>query len=80
MRDCLNKKIENYKLITDGRILNGICKKYNIQYDKIFKYVTDDKSLGYFLAKNSFTLEYKKKQYKLLYTSGCFYPYIAQIQ
>lgn len=60
-------------MIKDLRIINAICKKYNMLVDKTYKYITNDNN------HDCETLYYKNKKYRLKYISGCFYPYIKEI-
>lgn len=59
-------------VVRDLRILNAIGKRYNLKFDKKFKYCVEDN--------NHFGgLYYKNKQYRLVYFPGCFYPFLAKI-
>ena len=63
------------KVVTDLRILNTIGRRYNLQFDKQFKYcLHDNDSWNRCLSR----FEYKGKKYKLEYYSGCFYPYLIE--
>lgn len=67
--------IMKFEVITDLRILNAIGRRYNLQFDKEYKYcIEDNDSWGRCLSR----FEYKGNKYKLQYISGCFYPYIVK--
>ena len=51
-------------IVKNTRILNKFAKKYNMEFDKQYKYCISE---GNFKAENG---------YKLQYVSGCFYPYL----
>lgn len=59
-------------ILKDLRIIKAICKKYNMEYDKQYKYITKDY--------NNNILLYKNDVYKLQYFDGCFYPYIIKLK
>jgi len=58
-------------MITDARILNAICIRYNMKFDKKYKYITEDNNISWF--------DYKGSLYKLKYFDGCFHPYVIKI-
>lgn len=58
-------------ILEDLRTIKAICKKYNMEYNKQYKYITKDN--------NNDILLYKNNVYKLQYFSGCFYPYIIKL-
>jgi hypothetical protein len=73
-------------IITDNRIskaiLNKICKEHNIERSN----VTIDKDFGYVVTENFdkrdadfCTTNYKGNNYKVMYHSGCFNPYITKL-
>ncbi len=65
------------RIIKDLRILNAIGRKYNLQFDKKYKYcINDNNSWERCFSR----FEYKDHKYKLEYMSGCFYPYLVQYQ
>lgn len=55
------------EIIKNNKILNNFTKKYNMQFDKKYKYCINE---GNFMAQNG---------YKLKYFDGCFYPYLVKI-
>ncbi len=59
------------KVIEDLRKLNAIAKRYNMEIDKDYKYITK-----YDMYKLN-AVDYKGKQYKIKFFSGCFYPFIV---
>ena len=66
-------------VINDLRILKAIGKKYNLDFDKDFKYYIgnaylDNKGNSLF---NVF--EYKGKKYELKYFDGCFNPFLVEV-
>lgn len=63
--------MNKYEIIKDGRKLNAICKKNNLQYDKKYKYIIKDN--------NEIYIYHKKEKYKLVYFDGCFKPYLCKI-
>lgn len=65
------------KVITDLRTLNAIARRYNLKFDKEYKYCIDE---GDSWERCFSRFEYKGKKYKLQYASGCFYPYLVQYQ
>ena len=61
------------KIVKDLRVLNAICKRYNIIIDKDYKYITSNP------YKTPYIMEYKGKQYKAKYFDGCFSPFIVEV-
>ena len=60
------------RVVSDGRVLKGICNNMGFEFDKEFKYITKDNNyMGKFV--------YKGRTYKLKYFDGCFYPYIVEV-
>ena len=59
-----------FRIIKDLRVLKKIEKKYNMEFDKSFKYCT---KIGNFI--NDYT---SVGGYRLKYFDGCFYPYLVQ--
>ena len=62
--------IVEYKIITDLRILKKFEKKYNMKFDRDFKYCTES---GIF--ENDY---YNVDGHRLKYFDGCFYPYLVR--
>lgn len=63
------------EIITDLRILNAIGRRYNLVFDKQYKYcIKDHDSWDRCLSR----FEYNGGIYKLQYISGCFYPFIVK--
>lgn len=61
-----------YNIIKDLRTLKAIAKRYNLQFDKVYKY-----NIGKDFYK---TIEYKNRKFKLKYFTGCFYPYLIELK
>lgn len=59
-----------WEVVWNRKLLNGICKRYNLIYDSKYHYITSDYQKTF--------MTYKGHSYKLKYFSGCFYPYIVQ--
>ena len=67
----------NYKIVTDGRILNALVKRGLIdEWDKIHKYINEYKMdrLG---SENE--IIYNNNKYIIKYFDGCFMPYVIVI-
>lgn len=65
-------------IIKDLRILNAIAKKYNLLFDKKFKYYTGN---PYYNLNNDYLptiFEYKNTLYELKYFDGCIHPYLIK--
>lgn len=60
------------QVITDLRTLKAIGKRFNLQFDKKFKYNIGLDFYG--------TIEYKGRKFKLKYFDGCFYPYLIELK
>ena len=60
-------------IISDGRTLRALSKKYKFEYDPRFKYVTREP------ADVGDRIEFSRAGYKFKYFSGCFNPYVAKI-
>ena len=60
------------EIVKNLNTLKALQKKYKIEYDKDFKYITKTKNLE---EKN---LYINNKEYKIKYVSGCFYPYLTK--
>lgn len=58
--------------IVDLRKINAICKGKGFIFDKTFKYCISGDTYKPF--------EYKGAFYELVYTSGCFYPYLCKVE
>ena len=73
-----NNYPNNYKLITDGRVLKSFIKRGFIKdYCKTYKYVD---SFDYYNSdKNITSFEYKNNLYQIKYFDGCFNPFIIKI-
>ena len=54
------------EIIKDLKVLNKFAKKYNMQFDKQYKYCINE---GNFKGEN---------KCKLKYFDGCFYPYLIR--
>jgi len=61
-----------YNIIKDLRTLNAIARRYNLQFDNLFKYNIGNDFYG--------TIEYKNRKFKLKYFDGCFYPYLIELK
>lgn len=55
------------KVITDGRTLHSLGKQYGFEYDKKYRYITEDNG----------DFKHKGRKYSLRYLDGCFYPYLT---
>jgi hypothetical protein len=67
------------KVIKDLRILKAIGKIHGLDFDKDFKYYIGN---AYETKKGLSTSEifiYKNKSYELKYFSGCFHPYLCEV-
>jgi hypothetical protein len=60
------------QVIKDLRILEAIAKRFNLQFDKTFKYNIGQDFYG--------TMEYKGRKFKLKYFDGCFYPFLIELK
>jgi hypothetical protein len=60
-----------YKLIKDLRKIKPIANKYNMVFDKKFKYCINE-------GESQYIIKYKEKEFILKYFSGCFYPYLIE--
>lgn len=60
------------EIVKNLNTLKALQKKYKIEFDKDFKYITKTKNLE---GKN---LYINNKEYKIKYVSGCFYPYLTK--
>lgn len=60
------------EIVKNLNTLKALQKKYKIEFDKDFKYITKTKNLE---EKN---LYINNKEYKIKYVSGCFYPYLTK--
>lgn len=60
------------EIVKNLNTLKALQKKYKIEFDKDFKYITKTKNLE---GKN---LYINNKEYKMEYVSGCFYPYLTK--
>ena len=60
------------KIIKDLRILNRLGKKYSFIVDREYKYVLKE----YATIKQE--REMRIEGFSILYTSGCFYPYVCE--
>ena len=69
----------NYKIITDARILKAI-KKRNliIDYDKNHGYIDEHNCYNSNKSINEFY--YKNELYQIKYFDGCFNPYVIKIE
>ena len=68
----------NYKIVTDGKILKAFKNKgFIIDYDKKFKYVDEHNYYNSNKSINEFY--YKNELYKIKYFDGCFNPFIIKI-
>ena len=56
------------EIVRDLRVLKAIGKRFNLEFDKKFKYCLKDESEWIFI--------YKNKQYELKFFDGCFYPFL----
>ena len=59
-------------IIKDLRTLKAIAKRFNLQFDKVFKYNIGKDFYG--------IIKYKNKKYKLKYFDWCFYPYLIELK
>lgn len=59
--------------VTDGRVLNAVCRKNSMSYDREHKYITKCTKM-----QEAFGVKYKNRMYRLIYVSGCFYPYLYE--
>lgn len=60
-------------MVKDGRVLAALARRYNIVYDKDYKYVT--KTPDPYIE-----MEYKGQKYVIRYFSGSFYPYVVRLE
>ena len=60
-----------YIIIKDGRTLKALARKFNFEYDRKFKYITNDDNIYY-------NQDFKNQGYFIKYFSGCFYPFICK--
>lgn len=60
------------EIVKNLNTLKALQKKYKIEFDKDFKYITKTKNLE---GKN---LYINNKEYIIKYVSGCFYPYLTK--
>ena len=67
----------NYKIVTDGRILNALVKRGLIdEWDKIHKYINEYK-MDRLASKDE--IIYNNNKYIIKYFEGCFMPYVIVI-
>ena len=67
--------MNEYKnVLNDKRVINAICRKYNMKRDETYCYIVDDNNIS-----TCIKLGYKDREYKLEYFSGCFYPYLVEV-
>lgn len=59
------------QIVRDLRILNAIGKRYNIKFDKDWKYILSDYDTK--------IIEYKGKKYEQKFFDGCFNQYLVEI-
>lgn len=59
------------EIIKDYRILKAISNRYNLKFDKDYKYIIN----GPYGVPDVIT--YKGKEYKVTYFSGCFNPFLV---
>lgn len=59
------------KVVKDLRILNAICRRYGIEFDKNYKYIWSDYDTN--------IIEYKGKKYKQKFFDGCFCQYLVEL-
>ena len=59
-------------IIKDLRTLKAIAKRFNLQFDKVFKYNIGGDFYG--------IIDYKNRRFKLKYFDGCFYPYLIELK
>lgn len=66
------ERLRHIELVTDGRILNALAKRYQFEWDRRYKYITrcNDNVCR--------DMEYNGKRYGLIYFDGCFYPFVAE--
>lgn len=57
-------------VVTDLRVLNAIGKRYELIFDKKYKYCISGDFYGW--------KKYKGNYYRLKYFNGCFYPFIVK--
>ena len=68
----------NYKIITDNRVLKAIKNRnFIIDYDKNHKYVESHNYYNSDKYINEFY--YKNELYKIKYFDGCFSPFLIKI-
>lgn len=60
------------EIVKNLNTLKALQKKYKVEFDKDFKYITKTKNLE---GKN---LYINNKEYKVKYVDGCFYPYLIK--
>lgn len=60
------------EIVKNLNTLKALQKKYKIEFDKDYKYITKTKNLE---EKN---LYINNKEYIIKYVSGCFYPYLTK--
>ena len=61
------------KPIKDLRKLNAISKKFNLKFDREYKYILNDYSL-------KTERQLKEQGYIIKFVSGCFYPFLFEHQ
>ena len=68
----------NYKIISDGRVLKALkYRGFIIDYDKAHKYVDEHNYYNSNKSINEFY--YKNELYKIKYFDGCFSPFVIKI-
>ena len=68
----------NYKIISDGRVLKALKNRgFIIDYDKAHKYVDEHNYHNSNKSINEFY--YKNELYKIKYFDGCFSPFVIKI-
>lgn len=63
------------RIITDGRKLRHLAKKFNFEYDKKYKYIISDGWNNW----HEFSIALKKYGYAVKYFDGCFNPFIVEL-
>ena len=75
-RKRVGNKVYTFKIITDGRKLLMLSKKYGFTYDSKHKYLTDTNTLLSKYGYSGFT--HNNQKYTFMYFSGSIYPYLVQ--
>lgn len=65
--------MNKYKTIKDGRVLKAVARRYMTDFDKKYKYCLMP-------SQCPANIEYKGNIYRLMYISGCFYPYLVKLE